>query len=220
MTVATETVDWREQAFDLIRGIAAYTDNPLVGRLARVISKHPDADIATAFNRKQIACKMWARDNLLASLGGRFDTMWILGGWYGVLSAMIFDDPRFDVGTMASIDIDPTVAAIARTLVGDAGGCFQALTNDMYALDYSTTRPGLVINTSCEHIADLRKWLELLPKGTQVLLQSNNYFSEPNHINCMRSLVEFSTVARLGELNFSGELPQRSYTRFMLIGRV
>ncbi|TGS36039.1 class I SAM-dependent methyltransferase, partial [bacterium M00.F.Ca.ET.180.01.1.1] len=41
-------MDWHEQAFDLTRGIAAYVDRPLVAGLARVIAKHPEADIANA----------------------------------------------------------------------------------------------------------------------------------------------------------------------------
>ena len=53
-------------------------------------------------------------------------------------------------------------------------------------LDYARLGADLVVNTSCEHIADLRGWLDLLPKGTSVLLQSNDYFSEPTHINCVR----------------------------------
>ena len=80
------SADWREHAFDLTRGIAAYTRSPLVAGLARVIAKHPDADIGNAFNHKQVACKMWARDRLFESLGGSFGASRILGGWYGVLA--------------------------------------------------------------------------------------------------------------------------------------
>jgi hypothetical protein len=227
MTDATESgldvpqvTDWQGQAFDLIRGIAVYTGNRLIGRLAKVIARHPDADVANAFNRKQVACKLWARDQLLANLGNRFGAIWILGGWYGVLAAIILDDPRFEVGTITSVDIDPAVAPIAQTLIGGVGDQFHAVTRDMYALDYRTARPDLVINTSCEHIASLQGWLGLLPPGTRVLLQSNDYFSEPTHINCMRSLAEFAAAAKLSEVVFSGELPQPNYTRFMLIGRV
>lgn len=89
--------DWREHAFDLTRGIAAYTSSPLIEGLARIIAKHPEADIANAFNHKQVACKMWARDKLLESSGARFGRIWILGGWYGVLAAMLFDDARFEI---------------------------------------------------------------------------------------------------------------------------
>ncbi|TIY10137.1 MAG: class I SAM-dependent methyltransferase, partial [Mesorhizobium sp.] len=70
------------------------------------------------------------------------------------------------------------------------------------------------------HIADLRAWLALLPRGMTVLLQSNDYFSEPTHINCVASLAAFEAMAALREVRFSGELPTKNYTRFMLIGTV
>jgi hypothetical protein len=214
-----ETADWKDQAFDLTRGIAVYSNSKLVAGLARVIAQHPHAEVGVAFNHKQLASKMWARDRLLASLGGKFQRIWILGGWYGVLAAMLLDDPRFEIETIASIDIDPAVEEICRTLAGEVGNRFSALTNDMYELDYAAGRPDLVINTSCEHIIDLKAWLELLPRSTAVLLQSNNYFSEPTHINCKSSLAEFADEAGLAELVFSGELQMKNYTRFMLIGR-
>jgi hypothetical protein len=212
--------DWRDRAFDLTRGLAVYSNSKLIAGLARVIAKHPQADVGIAFNHKQLACKMWARDNLFMSLGGNFPRIWILGGWYGVLAAMLLDDPRFTIAIAESIDIDPAVADVARTLVGEPGDRFHALTQDMYALDYMAARADLVINTSCEHIADVRAWLALLPRSTPVLLQSNDYFSEPTHINCMSSLAQFADVAGLSELLFSGELAMKNYTRFMLIGRV
>jgi len=224
MTEATRPdggeLDWRERAFDLVRGIAAYCDSPVVAGLARVIAKHPEADISNAFNHKQVACKIWARDMLFTSLGGRFGRIAILGGWYGVLAAMLLEDRRFDLGSVESIDIDPSVAAVARTLNRDAGERFTATTADMYALDYAALGADLVVNTSCEHIADLRGWLDLLPKGTKVLLQSNDYFSEPSHISCVESVEAFAELAGLAALKFSGALPQRKYTRFMLIGTV
>ncbi|MEI5678397.1 MULTISPECIES: class I SAM-dependent methyltransferase [unclassified Mesorhizobium] len=212
--------DWREQAYDLTRGIAAYAACPLVAGLARIIAKHPEADIANAFNHKQVACKMWARDRLFETCGGRYRNIWVLGGWYGVLPAMLFNDARFDITAIDSIDIDPEVGAVAKTLNREVGDRFRAVTGDMYALDYAAERPDLVVNTSCEHIADLRGWLAVLPQGTTVLLQSNDYFSEPTHINCIASLAAFEAMAALKEVRFSGELPTKNYTRFMLIGSV
>ncbi|PRD42433.1 SAM-dependent methyltransferase [Phyllobacterium phragmitis] len=212
--------DWHERAYDLTRGIAAYAASPLIEGLARVVARHPEAEIANAFNHKQVACKMWARDKLFESCGGRFGRVWVLGGWYGVLPAMFFDDARFDMDMIESIDIDPDVAAIAETLNRSAGERFKALTSDMYALDYAAAKPDLVINSSCEHIADVRGWLDILPEGTRVLLQSNDYFSEPSHINCVASLTAFEEMAALREVRFSGELPTKNYTRFMLIGTV
>ena len=91
----------------------------------------------------------------------------------------------------------------------------------MYELNYSAPdQPDMVINTSCEHIADLPHWLGLLPSGCQVMLQSNDYFSEPTHINCVNSVDEFAQQAGLSQLNYAGSLKLPKYTRFMLIGRV
>ncbi|MEJ1157629.1 class I SAM-dependent methyltransferase [Prosthecomicrobium sp. N25] len=210
--------DWRDVCFDLTRGIAAYTGNALVRDLARTVGRHPQVRIGTAFNRKQVASKLWARDSLLATLGGRFGTILIVGGWYGVLAAMLFDDPRFEVERIESLDIDPEVAAVATTLNGRAGDRFSARTGDMYAADYQSAPADLVVNTSCEHIADLRGWLDLLPSGSRVLLQSNDYFREPTHIASVPSLADFQALAGLSEVRFAGALPTRNYTRFMLIG--
>lgn len=219
MSDATPPQDdiWRDRAFDLARGLAVYSGSALVAGIARVIARHPEAQIATAFNHKQVACKMWARDRLFDTLGGRYQRIWIVGGWYGVLAAMLLEDPRFDIGEVASIDVDPAVAEVARTLIRDPR--FSALTADMYALDFAGA-PDLVINTSCEHIAGLRQWLGLLQPATPVLLQSNDYFSEPTHINCMESLARFIADAGLAQVLYAGELPHKNYTRFMLIGMV
>ena len=114
----------------------------------------------------------------------------------------------------------PAVEAVANTLNRSAAQRFRAVTADMYALDYGGGAPDLVVNTSCEHIADVRGWLDLLPAGTRVLLQSNDYFAEPTHVNCVASLEEFQAMAGLADMRFAGALPQKKYTRFMLIGQV
>jgi hypothetical protein len=219
-TNEANTTDWHESAFDIIRGLAAYTGSSLVEGLAEVVARYPDADLGTAFNHKQVGCKIWARDSLFESLGGNFNHIVVLGGWYGVLPAMFFDDSRFNIGMIESVDIDPEVAKVAETLNARAGERFRAVSQDMYGLDYETSRPDLVINTSCEHIADLPAWLSLLPRGTQVLLQSNDYFSEPTHINCVPTLEAFKEQTALRHVAFAGALAMKKYTRFMVIGTV
>ena len=216
---ATAAVDWQESAFDLARGISAYTGNPLLRGLSNVIALHPDAEVSVAFNHKQVACKAWARDAVFDTLGGRFGRILVLGGWYGVLAAM-FDDSRFDIAAIDSVDIDPAVGAVAATLNDAWKDRFQPHTGDMYELDYGGFGADLGINTSCEHIADLSAWLGLLPPGTRVLLQSNDYFAEPTHINCVPSLDAFRDQAGLARVDFAGTLPMKKYTRFMLIGSV
>ncbi|WP_246748760.1 class I SAM-dependent methyltransferase [Rhizobium setariae] len=219
-TDTSTATDWHEAAFDVMRGVGAYTSSPLIRGLSEVIAHHPQADVAVAFNHKQVACKMWARQALFDTVGGKFKRIVILGGWYGVLAAMFFDDTRFEIGSIDSFDIDPDVGNVAETLNQAWKDRFRALTGDMYSLAYDELDAGLLINTSCEHIADLPGWLRLLPRGTRVLLQSNDYFSEPTHVNCVPSLEAFVAQAALRQIDFAGSLPMKKYTRFMLIGTV
>lgn len=219
-TPPPSATDWRDSAFDLMRGVAAYSANPLMKGLADVLGKHPEADLGNAFNHKQVGSKIWARDAICDTLGGRLGRVVILGGWYGILAAMLFDDSRFDIGRIDSYDIDPAVGAVAETLNKAWSDRFSAVTSDMYDMDYAALGADLIINTSCEHIADLRGWLALLPEGSRVMLQSNDYFSEPTHINCVPDLDAFVDQAKLSTLDFSGSLKMKKYTRFMLIGSV
>lgn len=214
------TKDWHDTAFDLTRGLAAYTGSPLIKGIANVIGKHPQADIGNAFNHKQVASKMWARQELLANMGPAYRQILVVGGWYGILAGMLFDDARFKIGRISSSDIDPDVASVAEALNRAVADRFRAVTADMYEMDYASIDADLVINTSCEHIADLRGWLALLPRGTRVLLQSNDYFSEPTHISCVPDLDAFRAQADLAQEVFGGALETKNYTRFMLIGSV
>jgi hypothetical protein len=63
-----------------------------------------------------------------------------------------------------------------------------------------------------------RRWLARLPDGMPVVLQSNDYFDEPEHINCVKTLDEFVDQAGLSKVAFSGVLETKKYDRFMLIG--
>ena len=207
--------------FDILRGVAAFTQNRLIANLARTVSMHPRQDLAVAFNHKQIASKTWLRDRLFETLGGAHSSIWILGGWYGVLSALLFDDARFSIGHITSIDLDPDCAPVASSLNAEMSkdSRFVARTAAMESLNYlGDDAPSLVINTSCEHVARLDEALSPLPAGTRVVLQSNNYRREPDHVSCVDSLDEFIAQAKLQTVLFKGELVTRNYTRFMLIG--
>jgi len=209
--------------YDILRGVAALTGNPIVGDLARLVAEEMPAELWIAFNHKQIGSKRWLVDALAQVLPRPQGPVWVLGAWYGVLGAMLLGDERLAIGEVVSLDLDPACAPVAERLNRrhGAAGRFRALTGDMMALDLARQQPapGLVINTSCEHLPDVPGWLARLPPGLPVLLQSNDYVREPDHLSCVASLDAFAAQARLSEVWFAGELATRNYTRFMLIGR-
>lgn len=214
----------REALHDILRGVAALTGDAIVADLARLVGKGVRADISVAFNPKQIASKRWLVDTLAAILPRPDGPVWVLGAWHGVLGAMLLADARLAIPQVVSLDIDPDCAPVAETLNHRhvASGRFRAVTADMTTLDFDLAdggRPGLVINTSCEHLPDVPGWLAGLPAGLLLLLQSNDYVREPDHCSCVPTLAAFEAQAGLSELWFAGSLPARNYTRFMLIGR-
>lgn len=73
-----------------------------------------------------------------------------------------------------------------------------------------------VINTSCEHMDNT--WFEKLPAGTFVVLHQNNYFENPQHINCCKDLEDVKSKYPMSEIFYEGELDTFLYTRYMLIG--
>ncbi len=205
---------------DILRGLSTYFDSPFVRNIARTTQRFRRQDLSIALNRKQIACKTWLLDELHKVHGGDYGSIWIMGGWYGVLSALFGEDRRYTIGELVSYDLDSACEEVAECLNREQvqSGVFKARTADMLKLDYAAATPDLIINTSCEHLEDVGAWLDLIPRGTSLVLQSNNYFGEPDHFNCAASLDEFKAQAPITKVDFEGELVQKNYTRYMLIG--
>lgn len=150
----------------------------------------------------------------LLKLVGGIHNVAIAGSWYGQLANMMCRAGMGDAYT--GIDIDPEVADIATHL--NRYSNYTHVTDDMYMHDFSPY--DTVINTSCEHIADLKDWLDGIPSGTLVALQSNNYLEGEGHINCSHSLTEFTEKAGLERTIIGDTLSMPLYTRYTIIGRV
>ncbi|RMD63528.1 MAG: class I SAM-dependent methyltransferase [Alphaproteobacteria bacterium] len=199
--------------------------------LTRVSS--PPEDLHHAFNKNQIASKQWLLDRVHAVLGGRFGTVVVLGGWHGVLAAMLLADRRFSLGRVISVDLDPRCVPVAEQINcrALAERRFAALCADACALDYGALElrpaaasgpgapPGLVINTSCEHMPESEAWYDRVPRGVFQVYQSNDYFDCPEHVNCVPDLEAFKKQIPMTRILYEGVLPRRRYRRFMLIGR-
>ncbi|MBI2979096.1 MAG: class I SAM-dependent methyltransferase, partial [Rhodospirillales bacterium] len=144
----------------------------------------------------------------------------IVGGWYGVLGAMLLHDKRFSVESVCSVDRDRSCREIADSLnrTHVDSGKFKSLTADMLNLDYSNNYD-VVVNTSCEHLPNLGDWLKLLPDRILLALQSNDYYGIEGHVNCVNDLDAFKRQAPLAVPMFEGQKKIGTYTRFMLIGR-
>lgn len=211
------------------------SDLKLVGDVLR---KFPDSSFQMCLSEGQLQSKKWLIERLYSELPLRFDCVFVLAGWHGMLSYLMLSSRLFRIGKIRSFDKDPECELVADTLnrawtMNDWQ--FKACTMNIHELNYrpasySVTRangtpcdlvdsPDLIINTSCEHIEEFRKWWGRIPSSCYVVLQSNNARSIPGHINCVDGLDEFIDMAPMSELIYSGVLESDLYRRFMLIGR-
>jgi hypothetical protein len=212
---------------DILEGMALYTGSALQRDVLTTLSRHDEPSLAEALNKNQIASKMWLADALFDAVGRDLGGVLVLGGWFGVLPAILLHDPRFGITSVVSLDIDPRCADVARALNAThvRAGKFAAVTADMLDYDYlgfggaAAGVPDLVINTSCEHLAEFGRWYERIPQGQLLALQSNDYFACAEHVNCVADLAALQAQAPMREVLFAGEHKLRRYVRFMLIGR-
>ena len=169
-----------------------------------------------AFWSGQLKSKEWLITNLRKNVN-TFISIDIHGGWVGVLASMLFQS-SIPIKNIRSVDIDPTCESIATMMnkQEEMDGRFRAVTADMCAI---RSDADIVINTSCEHIAqdqyDL--WLSGMPYNSLIVVQSNNY-AIPEHVRTASSLEEFKQQSHLNVV-WAGELELPLYTRYMIIGR-
>ena len=186
-------------------------------------------------SRGQIKSKLWLIEEL-KKLDLNLGTIFLCGGWYATLATMIFEND-LDVKKIRSFDLDNNCWKIAEIFNKPwvmKDWQFKSCTQDIHDINYSThvynvyrsngstceltDSPDTVINTSCEHIENFKSWYEKIPSGKIVILQTNNYFDLPEHINCSKTIDDFADQTPMTEVLYSGELFLEKYSRFMRIG--
>lgn len=178
--------------------------------------------VRDALSLGQLNSKLWLIHHLMQSIDKDNINILIVGGWIALLSKLMFGLPhsKNKINHITSLDIDPSCETFANALhfrENRFNKKFTAITNDMYNFDYSSIDFDVVINTSCEHIPNIQEWLDKIPNGKIVIMQSNN-FRIPEHINCVDSIDEFKQKCKLKEIMFANELRFDMYTRYMIIG--
>jgi len=191
------------------------------------------------FSLGQLKSKEWLIEKLNGvcdEIGDNLGIVFNLCGWYGILPAMMFTFFEGHIEKVRSFDIDDDCREIANRINRTSltnGWRFQAVTEDIFNINFQNhiyelysynkkewfeveDSPDTIINTSCEHTKP--DWYKNVPSGKFIILQSNNFFSVSDHINCVTSVEELKNMFPMKELYFEGYLELDLYTRFMLIG--
>ena len=215
--------------------------------MKKMINRFEGDALTDAFSRGQIRSKMWLIDMVKALEVDLGNTVYVCAGWYGVLSALLFE--RTNVENVYSFDIDPSTDNPADTLNKEYimdNMKFKSFVYDVRQLKYTTQTlpvnhyrykdatefekttasheiapPTCVINTSCEHIENFDEWFGNIPKGTLVIMQNNN-FVEHDDLTVVNTIdCEHAWVEKLNlsEVIYKGTLELEKYDRYMVIGR-
>lgn len=197
-------------------------------QLANAVKHNPTLNWKDALSRNQIKSKFWLLDklaefNVCSTKSVRMldvaanPTALIVGGWVGMIP-FLASMRNIKLGKVVNIDIDISVHAAALELNLPFYTMYKNSAEDIRSIDVSVYKRPVVIDTIVEHFENHGEWVKSLPTGTVVILQGNNMFDVPDHVNCHNSLAEFLNSCGLKNIMWAGELALFKCTRFMAIG--
>jgi len=194
-----------------------------------------------AFSRSQLKSKIWLVEEL-AKIDTNYDNVVVMAGWFGQLKSVY--DKRLTYAKMRIVELDrsacetsdyifnlsnlenykvKSVNSDITNLTLHKNGYEWDVENFKEGVKYSEKfLPNLIINTSAEHMTE--EWynqirFKELEGNPIVVIQSNNLFDIPEHINCVHSVDHMKKKFPMKEILFEGELQLKGYKRVMLIGR-
>ena len=115
-------------------------------------------------------------------------------------------------------DKDETCHKITAQYINQFDYDFKIVQYGDYFERTELRRRHLVINTACEHMNDLKDSRKYYKGTPTMILQSNNYIQQEDHINCCENVEELIYKNGLAYINYSGSKKFDLYDRFMVIG--
>jgi hypothetical protein len=172
------------------------------------------------FWESQIKSKIWLIENIINfRQNKKFSSVYIFGGWYGILAQLISDN--IPNTTIYSIDQDPHCAIIGKQLCENQSNIhFVTEKMENFSQYSNVDENSLFINTSVEHLTQniYDTWYNNIPKGSQIILQGNNFFECPEHVRCSKTIDDFIDISKLHKIEMTGTLDCKQFNRFMVIG--
>lgn len=196
-----------------------------INRLAQSINEHKSLNWKDALSRNQVKSKTWLIEKLndlnwypkRRKVTDPASNVLLVGGWVGLIPFLADMKGKY-LDTVTNVDVDITVHGACQELNSISESTLKVSSKDIRKLDLKQYSKPLVIDTIVEHFENHGEWVKTLPPGTRVVLQGNDMFHVPDHVNCHKTLEEFVASCGLNNIVWSGELNLYKCTRFMAIG--
>ena len=143
----------------------------------------------------------------------------ILGGWYGSILIPAFKEAK----RISLIDLDKQVVSIAKQRLFKHYENLNFITSDVFDDNrYGRIRyANLIINTSCEHMKDMKELKALQDSNAYFAFTSNNMFDIEGHTNCVNNIEQFEQqMPDNAKVLVRDSITDDRGTRFMLIGKL
>ena len=143
----------------------------------------------------------------------------ILGGWYGSILIPAFKEAK----RISLIDLDKQVVSIAKQRLFKHYENLDFITSDVFDDNrYGRIRyANLIINTSCEHMKDMKELKALQDSNAYFAFTSNNMFDIEGHTNCVNNIEQFEQqMPDNAKVLVRDSITDDRGTRFMLIGKL
>jgi hypothetical protein len=185
-----------------------------------ILEASPDTLIGS-FTPDLVLSKLWLIREV-SQLHRNFDTIYILGSWYGNLSILLFKQHAITFKRIANVDLNSEKLKAGEYLAQKLGidSKIVPMVKDANSLTYSMMQqPGLVINTSAGNMQN-SGWFDNIPSGTLVAIQGRD--PDPGAVYEFSSTDELTDMFLLSKVLYNGSLklkdPETNYTRYMIIG--
>jgi len=181
-----------------------------------------------AFSLGQLASKAWLLKELYPIATHPIQDWVILGSWIGTL--VPFLHKKFIINRIYGLDADPLAVELSehfnrqyvenswkfKGVVADVSTLYTCDMEFFTGGELIQTKPGVVINTSCEHMDT--QWFDSASNDQLIVMQTNNNSKFDGHINVCDSIMQMVERYPMDTVLFKGELVMPSYTRYMQIG--
>ena len=174
----------------------------------------------------QVQSKTWLISEL-SKLNLQTNNVALLGGWFAhIVTPLLLE--KLKAGRVTNYEIDRDAKKISYKFNNryiNQNRYFAVEKNIMLNKIYDNNRLerrfDLVINTSCEHMFPMKRFLNLNSKMNCVYaLQSTNSNFYDDHINCVENEQELVEQSSLNQIYFQGSKKlDNGMTRFMVIGK-
>lgn len=178
-----------------------------------------------AFSHGQIKSKLWLCQMLeLAPIASEPVNLEVYGSWYGSLVFSLLIRERLRIKSVNFYDLDSAALEISKKLhnywLVENKLSFSFNVQNCQYLVPRLSGNSVIINSSCEHFADLT-WWHNLPTGTFFALQGTD-MPHVEHISPISSLDSWLKSLAPNKVFYSGvqrtEYPNFSFNRYMVLG--